>query len=598
MRLVNTRTLLLEEFVDYEIPGYSILSHTWGKEEVTFKDMTEGLPPVEKAGYSKVTGSCRMALADGYGYIWIDTCCIDKSSSAELSEAINSMYEYYALAMRYYVYLADVDHNRSTDSTADLHVALRKSRWFTRGWTLQELIAPSSLSFLSSTWAVPGEIDALVDGECNALVDTVSSITGIEEEVFLSHQLQYSSIAQRMSWAARRQTTRAEDSAYCLLGLFDVNMPLLYGEGRQRAFYRLQQEIIKEFSDHSIFAWRWLDNPSKNSHLTYETSGLLATSLAAFADAGNIVTLRLPSPRTYTYAMTNQGLHITLRLTRGFWDHLYIAYLDCMDQTKGDTIIRIYLHKSPGPHDQFKRAYPSELLHTPFPKHVLGSITRDLAMYVKQTRKPSYTRKKVLRLAEGGRIHLIEKKLSKDASLKSTIPSSLGQHHKVPRLDPGIKPEGVGFTAALLYQHSAHLSLPGLIVVIWLDNERNIWCQIIPEALESLDHIRESPVWPLSRASGLICAYTHTISETATIHLQATLLGSRMISWQYEQLDGSINDAGLLDTTDFDHVGWGREEEDVYVIISGQTNEQPDHLVNARDDNPWGYSRHMPFLGE
>jgi hypothetical protein len=135
MRLVNTHSLQLEEFIfdGRGRPTYAILSHTWGKEEVIFFDMADLDKARAKAGFAKVEGACSLAASQGYDYIWIDTCCIDKSSSAELSEAINSMYRWYQWAKVCYAYLVDVQNPNQ----------LEESKWFTRGWTLQELIAPS-----------------------------------------------------------------------------------------------------------------------------------------------------------------------------------------------------------------------------------------------------------------------------------------------------------------------------------------------------------------------------------------------------------------------------------------------------------------------
>lgn len=191
-------------------------------------------------------------------------CCIDKTSTAELSEAINSMYRWYQKAQVCYVYLADVDffdpviEQWKDHGWASKHIMAPKkssfvnSRWFTRGWTLQELLAPFDVRFYSRTFTPLGSKHEL----CLLL----SYITGISKPA-LEPRLPLSgtnplgfSVATRMSWAAKRQTTRVEDIAYCLLGLFDINMPLIYGEG-EKAFRRLQEEIMKSSDDQSLFAW-------------------------------------------------------------------------------------------------------------------------------------------------------------------------------------------------------------------------------------------------------------------------------------------------------------------------------------------------------
>ena len=192
----------------------------------------------------KIRGACAVARANGYQYIWIDSCCIDKTSSAELSEAINSMYAWYARAEICYAFLADVppgdDHRKPRSD-------FRSSLWFTRGWTLQELIAPLDVLFLAGDWAPIGPK--------YALADLIEEITGISEEALLHVEpLDRFSVAQRLSWAADRETTRVEDQAYSLLGIFDINMPTLYGEG-DRAFRRLQEEIMQRVPDQSLFAW-------------------------------------------------------------------------------------------------------------------------------------------------------------------------------------------------------------------------------------------------------------------------------------------------------------------------------------------------------
>ncbi|THU81814.1 HET-domain-containing protein, partial [Dendrothele bispora CBS 962.96] len=249
MRLINTTTLQVVEFLSIDVPPYAILSHTWGSEEVTFRDMmlrlTEDLAVEasirieQKAGFIKIQKSCEIAKRDGFDFIWNDTCCIDKESSAELSEAINSMYRHYGGSGVCYAYLVDVS----------LSVSLCKSRWFTRGWTLQELLAPSNVVFYDKDW--------LEIGTRTSLAELVSLITMIPTPVLKGDQdLKSCTIAQRMSWAAERRTTRAEDLAYCLMGIFGVGMPTLYGEGAIRAFIRLQEEIIKYNDDATIFAWR------------------------------------------------------------------------------------------------------------------------------------------------------------------------------------------------------------------------------------------------------------------------------------------------------------------------------------------------------
>jgi Heterokaryon incompatibility protein (HET) len=222
---------LTKNFID-PIPPYAILSHTWGAddEEVTFEDLTQGVGK-NKAGYEKISFCEKQAARDGLQYVWIDTCCIDKSSSTELSEALNSMFRWYSKAHRCYVYLADVSERDAG------RVAFCNSRWFTRGWTLQELLAPSSVEFF--------EREGKRLGDKNSLCRQVSKITGIPTNALQGEPLSSFSVAVRISWAEKRQTKREEDKAYSLMGMVGVHMPPLYGEGEKEAFERLHSEISR-----------------------------------------------------------------------------------------------------------------------------------------------------------------------------------------------------------------------------------------------------------------------------------------------------------------------------------------------------------------
>ena len=293
MRFLNTESMRLEEFHGSSIPPYAILSHTWGKEEVSFQDLVWGDAP-KLHGYKKIIGCRNQAVSDGYRYVWIDTCCIDKTSSSELSEAINSMFCWYREAEVCYAYLDDVDIK--TDITY-LQLVIEKSRWFTRGWTLQELVAPSDVVFYGSDWA---EIGTKTD-----LAEIISKITGVGVAVLLKGKMNNFddyTVAKRMSWASGRGTTRVEDEAYCLMGLFGVNMPLLYGENK-KAFFRLQEEIMKRSDDHSLFAW----NASK-----LVKTGLLASSPDDFSASGEVD--HIPIKDGNPYSITNKGVQITLPL--------------------------------------------------------------------------------------------------------------------------------------------------------------------------------------------------------------------------------------------------------------------------------------------
>ena len=242
LQLSDDGELSLTEFFDDKIPRYAILSHTWRTDgnEVTFKDLMEGTGK-SKAGYEKIRFCGEQAASDGLQYFWVDTCSIDKSSSAELQEAINTMFTWYRNAARCYVYLSDVsigncDQNSQFSQTS-WESAFRASRWFTRGWTLQELLAPASVEFFSR--------EGKRFGDKKSLERQVHEITGIALEALRGSPLSCFSIAERFSWAENRETTRKEDSAYSLLGIFGIHMPLIYGEGSGNAFIRLQEEIDK-----------------------------------------------------------------------------------------------------------------------------------------------------------------------------------------------------------------------------------------------------------------------------------------------------------------------------------------------------------------
>jgi hypothetical protein len=296
-------------------------------------------------------------------YIWIDTCCIDKSSSAELSEAINSMYRWYEESEVCYAYLEDVgedyedacedpDENTNNNSIKSLNgnveKNIRKSRWFTRGWTLQELIAPSHIIFYGKNWLFLGEKYANSWHPERSLLKLLSSITTIPEAVLADPSLRTTcSVAKKMSWAAHREATREEDMAYSLLGIFEVNMPLLYGEG-DKAFIRLQEEIIKGTDDQSLFAWGFQQPPYLNNEKHMDIA-VLAPNPAAFALSSKIVPF--PSaPDREPYTMTNKGLRIDLRLRERLpvrrRPSAAVALLDCHYEDDFSGVIGISLRQT------------------------------------------------------------------------------------------------------------------------------------------------------------------------------------------------------------------------------------------------------------
>jgi hypothetical protein len=284
MRLIHCETLQLEEF--WKPPLYAILSHTWEKDEITYQEMlSPSDKTIAKDGYIKIERAIELAQEHGYAYIWVDTCCIDKKSSAELSEAINSMYKWYQNAGLCIALLTDVSTKdravycgagsfESEHQEFACHI-FESCRWMKKGWTLQELIAPVKVLFYDR--------DYNYFGNKRNLRDSLSRVSGIDRDVLESSDPSSASVAARMSWAADRKTSRDEDLAYCLIGLFGVNMPLLYGEG-DRAFIRLQEEIMRTSDDHSLFTWK-VEEPrrrKKAGNTIYR--GLLASKPSAFKE--------------------------------------------------------------------------------------------------------------------------------------------------------------------------------------------------------------------------------------------------------------------------------------------------------------------------
>ncbi|KAF5675061.1 beta transducin [Fusarium circinatum] len=308
MRLINVENLKLEAFIGGQIPPYAILSHRWGNddEEISFKDMTRGT--TNKVGMTKVKGCCRQAKKDNLKYAWIDTCCIDKESSKELDEAINSMFQWYRRAAICYTYMSDVPHEQDIwESTSSFST----SSWFTRGWTLQELLAPGEIHFFDETWSLIGTKEELAS--------EIEDIIGIPRRFLLGwvdfHQ---ASVAQRMSWASKRKTKREEDIAYCLLGIFNVTMPMIYGE-RHEAFKRLQLKIMEQTADDSILAWgvkvQGREFESQTGPREDNTSaGIFAMSPMDFAKCGRIVPKALDPSCITNFAVSGGYIRTSLKL--------------------------------------------------------------------------------------------------------------------------------------------------------------------------------------------------------------------------------------------------------------------------------------------
>ena len=326
MYLININSLRLEEFIQGSIPPYAILSHRWGSEELSFKEVLKNRVDKKKKGYKKLEDACRVAAGYNVGYLWNDTCCIDKKSSAELSESINSMFSWYRDAKLCIVYLEDVDRD-------SFDTSFQASVWFRRSWTLQELLAPSDVRFFDRNWHLLGSKESLAE--------QLTATTKIPRKALLEQGAWRDYLlAIRMSWASSREATRTEDVAYSLLGIFEVNMPLLYGEG-DKAFRRLQEEIMKRSTDVTLLLW----GLGQTGHC------LLASSPAQYhlfnhnIYLSDLLTYRVPT------TLTNIGLELGLELQR--WKlNTYAAivahgkYTDEKDEVENSHFYAILLHKN------------------------------------------------------------------------------------------------------------------------------------------------------------------------------------------------------------------------------------------------------------
>ena len=360
MRLLHAEYFTLSDFNDeHNVPEYAILSHTWGDDEVTFRDLAE-LSPEQlalKKAYKKIMECCKKTLQWGLKWVWIDTCCIDQTSSAELSEAINSMYQWYQQAAVCYAYLFDVTSVESdflSEKAIDQgHLSFDRARWFTRGWCLQELLAPRNMQFYNVYW------DYI--GSKNSLKERISTITHIDEYGLFIPDLSVLSVAHRMSWAAGRETTRPEDIAYCLLGIFNINMPLIYGEGQARAFGRLQEEIMSRTEDHSIFAWNGNRTDFRNDMV-----GFLAPHPSAF-NYGKVELCGLPKP-VAPLSITGRGIRAQVPLiNHSRQDDSYLAVIGCHRSSSSEEYYAIPVKRLKKSSDIYQRSSP-ELQMVPF-KH-------------------------------------------------------------------------------------------------------------------------------------------------------------------------------------------------------------------------------------
>ncbi|KAF4460880.1 Vegetative incompatibility HET-E-1 [Fusarium albosuccineum] len=281
MRLINAETLQLHEFHGENIPPYAILSHTWGDEEVTFQDWQDHAAAAAKAGFTKIQGACSQTLQEDLKWVWVDTNCIDKTSSAELTEAINSMFAYYQRSVICFAYLSDVPTASSIDREALLW-QVRQSRWFTRGWTLQELLAPEELVFYASDWSFIGWRNH------PGFSTLISQITNFDREYLTGDET-----LRRMHLKKNVLAVNEKD---------DTNRR----HGILRAW--LQEEIIKTTNDHTIFCWTWTHSVPK------DWTSFLAPSPSQFEGAGDMRSYEsdLVGEEFSIFSITNAGLSIKL----------------------------------------------------------------------------------------------------------------------------------------------------------------------------------------------------------------------------------------------------------------------------------------------
>lgn len=336
MWLLDAKSVRLVSFANQaQIPPCAILSHTWSNDEVSFQDIMSvdtGADLTTKTGWFKIENACRLALSFGLSYVWIDTCCIDKSSSAELQEAINSMFKWYELANICFAYLADVS---SYEDPSVQGSSFRLCRWFKRGWTLQELLAPIEVAFYDQDWkpiSTRGKIQ-----------DLTGVITGIRPLYLFSpprHRRIYdtlsrASVAERMSWMDKRETTRPEDLAYCVLGIFEINMPMLYGEG-SKAFQRLQEEIMKKNDDSTLLSWGYQE---LCSNWRWEEASLLAPHPSSFRYCRDIAPCSLKGFNAASFSMNQRGLQMKVPV-RVDLTHQLLAYmiLNCSPRSETECL--------------------------------------------------------------------------------------------------------------------------------------------------------------------------------------------------------------------------------------------------------------------
>jgi tetratricopeptide (TPR) repeat protein len=304
-------------------PPYAILSHRWDSDnEVIFEDIGNETCK-SKAGYRKIEFCAQQAAQDQLRYFWIDTCCIDKWNLHERSQAINSMFQWYKNAAKCYIFLSDVSMSTTTDARHQRpwEASFRASEWFTRGWTLQELIAPVSADFFSC--------EGRRLGDKRSLEQLIHEVTSIPVEALQGCNLDNFSVSERMAWARDRETTEEEDGAYCLLGIFGIRIPLTYGEGKEKALSRLQEEVEAASTTPSIIPFsrndRFVGREPQLAQLEAKLFGGKQASKLAITGEGGMGKSQLALELAYRVRQTSKSCSV-------FWvdasdkDSLYQSY--------------------------------------------------------------------------------------------------------------------------------------------------------------------------------------------------------------------------------------------------------------------------------
>ncbi|USP76565.1 HET-domain-containing protein [Curvularia clavata] len=374
-----------------DLPRYVIFSHRWLSQnehggDVTFKEFNDSEDQIRQAAairnpekrkaeierlglrtpaFDKLLRAVEVARGLWASHIWIDSCCINRDNSSELTEALNSMYRYYKEADTCLVYLHDFGGSSEPYEFSN-------QQWFKRGWTLQELIAPKRVNFYNQNWEFIGTRSE------TAIAEAISKVTKIPKEALDGRIPPYEySVAQRMSWAANRDTTRGEDMAYSLFGLFDVNLTPIYGEGAQKAFLRLQEAILSSTNDMSLFAWT-------SNETNEEYRGILARSPKEFREAGNLVHRKFLGPNP-EFSMTNRGLKIMPLLSKRR-DDTYFMPLNCAEKRSDSAqSLGIILAKRSPSDERLYRYKPAKL--APFDNTF---VNKDYRFWLRQSETPIY----------------------------------------------------------------------------------------------------------------------------------------------------------------------------------------------------------------